>query len=141
MVIWPLRFLSLQIREINNVILEEPNIRHNIYKDYKTYYLKSNLIRNGLEFHLHGQDYDELKKIIIICSKCDENFASKIAPQTDVIIYQKLISCKDPLYFHNTLIFKIICNVSIRLTLKEECRKRIRLLMRKANINYSLNNL
>ena len=138
MVIWPLRILSILIRKNKNFILEEPNILYSIYKDYKTHYSAINLIGNGRQFHLHEQDYDELKKIIIICSKCDGNFASKMAPQTDVIIFEKLICCKDPSYFHKTLIFKIIRNVSTHLTLKEECRKHVRLLMRKADINYTL---
>ena len=141
MVIWPLRFLSILIRKNKNVIFEEPNILNSIYKDYQTHHSASNLIKNARQFYLHEQDYDELKKMIIICSKCDENFASKIAPQTDVIIFEKLISCKDPLYFHETLIFKIIRNVSTQLTLNEECRKHVRLLMRKADINYTLINL
>ena len=50
------------------------------------------------------------------------------------------MSCRDPLYFHKILIFKIIRNVSYQ-TLKEECRKHVILLIQKADINYSLTDL
>ena len=137
-IIWPLRFLSILIKRNTNVLLEKPSILNKIYKDYKNHYSASNLIGNGRKFHIYEPDYNELKQIIFTCNKCDDNFASKIAPQTDIIVFEKLMNCRDPLYFHKILIFKIIRNVSVPLTLKEQCRKHIRLLMRKRNINYTL---
>ena len=137
-IIWPLRFLSILIKRNTNVLLEKPSILNKIYKDYKNHYSASNLIRNGRKFHIYEPDYNELKQIIFTCSECDDNFASKIAPQTDIIVFEKLMNCKDPLFFHKILIFKVIHNVSGLLTLKEQCRRHVRLLMRKRNINYTL---
>ena len=84
-IIWPLRFLSILIKRNTNVLLEKPSILNKIYKDYKIHYSASNLIGKGRKFHIYEPDYNELKQIIFTCSKCDDNFASKIAPQTDII--------------------------------------------------------
>jgi len=98
-------------------------------------------MKYGEELYLYEEDYDELKKVIFNCSKYDENFASKIAPEIDIAIYEKLINYKNPLYFHKRLIFKIVRNVLNQPTLKEQCRKHICLFMQKVNINHALNNL
>ena len=55
-------------------MLEKPSILYKIYKDYKSHYSASILIGNGRRFHLYERDYDELKKLIVICSKSDDNF-------------------------------------------------------------------
>ena len=66
----------------------------------------------------------------------DENFGSKILPNKDIIVFEKLLDTASPLYFRKQLIYKIIHTASNKLSLKDQCRKQLWQMLRK--MGYSL---
>ena len=92
--------------ERNYNILEKQNMLLSTYKNYENYHLENNLVEFDPEHHLYEEDYDELKKVIINCYKYDENFGSKIVLGIYIIIYEKIIDCKNLLYFQKTIDFQ-----------------------------------
>jgi len=71
----------------------------------------------------------------------DENFGSEILPDKDIIVYEKFLDTASPLCFRKQLIYKIIHTTSNKLSLKDQCRKQIRQMLRKRDIHYSIQSL
>ena len=71
----------------------------------------------------------------------DENFESKILPHKDIVVYEKLLDTASPLCFRKQFIYKIIHTAPNKLSLKDQCRKQIRQILRKRDINHSIHSL
>ena len=65
----------------------------------------------------------------------------KFLPNKDVIVYEKLLDAASLLCFRKQLIYKIIHTASNKLSLKYQCRKQIRQMLRKRDIHYSIHSL
>jgi len=97
-------------------------------------------INNSIHY-LYVEQYEELKRLISKFYTIDENIGSKLVKGKDIQIYEKIINCRNPLCFHKQLIFKKVRITPNNPSLKELCRKNIRLVMGKTVIHYTLANL
>ena len=140
-IVWPLKFLELLL-DVNYKIVENENILLGIYENYLWYSADFDpIIVNNTTHYIYDEQYIELKNVTIKFYMNDENFGSKILPDKDIIVYEKFLDTASPLCFRKQLIYKIIHMTSNKLSLKDQCRKQIRRMLRKRDIHYSIQSL
>ena len=122
-IVRPLKFLELLL-DLNYQIFEDENILLGIYENYLWYSADFDpMIVNNTTHYIYDEHYIELKNITIIFFMNDENFGSKILPNKDVIVYEKLLDTASLLCFCKQLIYKIIHTAPKELSLKDKCRE------------------
>ena len=140
-IVWPLKFLELLL-DLNYKIVENENILLGIYENYLWYSADFDpMIVNNTTHYIYDEQYIELKNVTIKFYINNENFGSKILPNKDVIVYEKLLDTASPLCFRKQLIYKIIHTAPNKLSLKDQCRKQLRQILRKRDIHHSIHSL
>ena len=140
-ILWPLKFLDLLLN-VNYKIVEDENILLGIYEHYLRYSTNFDpiIVKNSTHY-IYDEQYMELINVTTKFYMNDENFGSKILPDKDIIVYEKFLDTASPLCFRKELTYKIIHTTSDELSLKDLCRKKIRQILRKRDINYSIQSL